>query len=97
MNTAKELAVLPLFDVCEKKHGGASDSVDAFATIDKTAGHAIVLGVLKRCGPMTSKEIAAALGTTINCISGRLSELKVLGTIKKTGVRREKAAEVVIA
>jgi predicted transcriptional regulator len=47
-----------------------------------------------RFSPKTSKEIAEFLNRPLNAISGRLSELKAIGKIEKTGQRRDGAAEL---
>ncbi len=84
---------LPLFDICEARHRRNEESIAAHDRVNKKAGQSAVLGVLAH-GAATSKEIAATLGTGLNCISGRISELKMLHKIEKTGIRRDGAAEL---
>lgn len=85
----------PLFDICENRHRNSPESQAANPSIEsKRASYAVILGLLKE-RPMTAKEIATAMGTTINCVSGRLSEMRlVLKVIAKTGIRREGSAEL---
>lgn len=86
-------SVMTLFDVCENRHKGNSESIAAHAKVDKTRGQIEVIEALKFC-PRTSKELAEYLNRPLNAISGRLSELKMLGIIEATGERRAGAAEL---
>jgi len=87
---------MPLFDICEARHRGNSESQDANpATAAKRDAWKRILAALA-IKPATSKELAEELGygDQIHRISGRLSELKAMKEIVKTGVRREGAAEL---
>jgi predicted transcriptional regulator len=79
-------------DVCERKHGGDSESVAAFESIrEALPGRRLhVLRWIASCGDHggTSKEYAALTGKNLNAISGRFSELKHEGLICKNGKRR---------
>jgi len=83
----------PLFDICERKHGGNAESIEANARADKRQGQRDVIATLTNAR-LTSKEIAIKLGKPLNCISGRCSELKMAGVIVPTGVRRDGSAEL---
>ncbi len=85
-------AALP-FDICARRHRGNPESAAANPSRGtKAETRLLVLEQLRRNGPMTSKELAAAMGTRINCISGRLSELAVAGEIERTDARRDGCA-----
>lgn len=80
------------FDVCQNRHKGSLESIAANPSpIAKSESYPRILALLAG-QPMTSKEIARALGVELNCISGRCSELRFAGSIRKTGERREGAA-----
>lgn len=81
-----------IFDVCFSRHKGSPESVDANKRVDKTKGQQEVLTLLSRGAWLTSKEIAALLNKPLNAVSGRLSELRAMGKIEKTGERRCGAA-----
>jgi predicted ArsR family transcriptional regulator len=81
-----------LFDVTARKHKGNPESVAAHAKVDKVNDWDQVLALLKSI-PMTAKEVAAKLGRQLNTISGRFTELQRLGSIQRTGVVRDGAAE----
>lgn len=82
-------------DICERKHGGAETSQDAFkhaeASIKQTQQEILDLLQHLTLG-ITSKEYAAIVGKGINAISGRFSELAKMGRIHKTGDRRDGCA-----
>lgn len=80
-------------DICSSKHGGNAESVEANGRVDKRQGQRDVIATLTNAR-LTSKEIAVRLGKPLNCISGRLSELKMAGVIMPTGVRRDGSAEL---
>ncbi len=86
-----------LFDVCERKHGGNAQSAAAnrknlqhraaqrkavFEAIKGASGNSADL-----VPGLTCRELAESWGVGMNCISGRFSELKAAGLIKKIGVR----------
>ena len=86
------IGVLPL-DICERRHRGNAESIAANLRADKQKGRTAVLSVLIS-HPATAKEIAAQLGVGINVISGRCSEIKMLGLVRATGVRRSGSMEL---
>jgi hypothetical protein len=45
---------------------------------------------------ITVHEVAGAFGKTPNCVSGRLTELKATGKLKKSGLTRHGAAVLVL-
>lgn len=85
------------FDICAHRHHGAQASVEANpGPGSKRATHGRILAILAQ-RTMTSKELAAHLGTPLNCLSGRLSELLAMGEIERTGDRRDGACVVRVA
>jgi len=85
---------ISLLDICERKHGGNAESIAANPSqAAKTIGRQEVMNTLGYSW-LTSKEIASLMGKDLNCISGRISELKALGMVEKTGVRRGGCAEL---
>lgn len=83
------------FDVCESRHRGNPASAAANPTrYAKSESHQIILAHLRHFGPLTSKELAQAMDTRVNCISGRISELLAAGQIERTDLRRDGAAVV---
>jgi predicted transcriptional regulator len=56
-----------------------------------------VLAVIVRAGDVgaTAKEVATALGVGLNEISGRCTELRAAGLVRKKGLRREGSAVLV--
>ena len=84
-------------DPSENRHLGNPQSVAAHARVihTKEETYKRIMEVLNTRGPSTSKEIAAALNIqSLNCISGRFSEMKQLCWIEETGVKRRGAAEL---
>jgi hypothetical protein len=88
-----------LFDVCAGKHGGNEQSVDAFESVKggMRVAHIAILKFLELRGDhgATAQEYADRLGVPINKVSGRFSELKLMGRIEKTGVRNRGGVFVV--
>lgn len=77
-----------LFDVCSSRHRGNVQSVEANpASVDKLRDRTIILGLIRNARGITSKEIAEAMGRPLNCISGRISELKTDQKIATRGSR----------
>ena len=82
-------------DICASRHRGNPESVAANpARARKGETQLLILAHLRRNGPLTVKELAQIMGTTSNCISGRLTELKCAGEVVKTLLRRDGAAVV---
>lgn len=73
-------------DICENRHTGNAESVRAnplefYKTKDRYRVHEIIQS---RNG-ITSKGIAEIMGRPLNCISGRISELKQAGEVEAIG------------
>ncbi len=88
----------PLFDITARRHKGNEQSTAAFHVIkDKiTEKQAKVLEVIRwfssgNCQGVTAEQIADELQTTVNAISGRVSELKRDGKIYKSGTRKTRS------
>lgn len=77
------------FDVCARKHGGNEESRRANLRASKAESRQEVYEALLTHGDMTCKEIAAKLGKPMHKISGRLSELKALGSVEPTLLVRD--------
>lgn len=98
--TAEQLTIDQILrvaaDPCENRHLGNPQSIEAHKRVlhSKEETYKRIIEVLKTRGPSTSKEIATALGVQLNCVSGRYSELKALGRIQETGIKRMGAAEL---
>jgi len=84
-----------LFDISARRHKGNEQSSAAFHVIKDrlTQAQERVLGIIKYKGDRgaTVNEIAFALDTTPNAISGRVSELKRDGKIYKSGTRKTRS------
>ena len=86
-------------DICANKHGGNASSREAFQQHRLNFGNQREQIYALLCGSkegMTSKQIAEHFGWALNCMSGRLSELRKAGKIRGTKTRRE-GAEVLVA
>lgn len=83
-------------DICLNRHQGSPESWAAYqkAHDDMPRQRAEVLMHIKTTGNygLTAKECAAKMGLPINHISGRFSELKASGKIRKTIARRNGSA-----
>lgn len=79
-------------DICQRRHGGATTSVEAFDSIEQTLPEqrAVILRLIAKAGDsgMTCYEASERLGRPQNAISGRFSELKRSGLITDSGERR---------
>lgn len=88
-------------DPCERKHKGNPQSVAAHEKVVSTKQETYkkLMAIIKARGPYgaTSKELAAAIGKPLHCVSGRLSETKAMGWIKENGERRNGAAVLILA
>jgi len=78
-------------DITRRKHGGNPESAQAHA---RRAGkwpqqRARVLAAIRLAGPqgLTCDELADKWGVGMNCLSGRFSELRKAGAIRKAGTR----------
>ena len=79
-----------LFDVCANRSRGNPESRAAFESIrDRlTEQQERVINAIRQSDDgLTAEEIATKLGTTVNCVSGRCSELKMQGRITTKGRR----------
>jgi DNA-binding MarR family transcriptional regulator len=65
-------------------------SMDSYAEIVKTLGirQMLVLYCLKENGPMCNREIAKELHLPINCITGRVYELRQQERVRWTGSKK---------
>jgi DNA-binding MarR family transcriptional regulator len=76
-------------DITKNKHGGNANSKAAFGAIKdelKPRQREVYLYIYCFNG-VTCKDIAEAMNTGMNAISGRLTELKKMGKIKVVGRR----------
>lgn len=87
-------------DPSERKHKGSETSVAAHRKIEgtKEVTYQKILTLVKARGEFgaSSKEIAYALGKQLHAISGRLSEMRAMGKLRDSGLRREGAAVLVV-
>ena len=90
--TFTEQLVLRYDDICTNKHGFNEQSVEANKKVMKQRDKRTVLNFIASQGRGHSKEIARYMSKPLNCISGRLSELKADGIIIDTGLREEGCA-----
>jgi|TARA_R100001530_G_scaffold74160_1_gene52204 predicted HTH transcriptional regulator len=75
-------------DVCQARHQGNIASIDANPdSTDKQRDREMVLEIISKSQGVTSKEIAEQMGRRLNCISGRISELKQSDLISVGGRR----------
>lgn len=77
-------------DICSNRHGGADTSVEANPVVRKERDRELVYGYIKSAKHYghTLDEISVLLDRPPNAISGRLTELKVLGKIIHSGRKR---------
>lgn len=73
-------------DVCERKHGGVTESIAAFHAGDKGADREQVFEAVKASGErgLTLDELSAAWNRPPNALSARFCELREAGRIYKT-------------
>lgn len=84
---------LPLFDICESRHGGSETSIEANRKVDKAGDRQRVVEAFQKMGGKGySKQIARILHKPLNSLSGRLSELLAMGILEKTEDRAEGCA-----
>ena len=93
-------------DICQNKHGGNAESIEAFITTPETCRtkQRLAIQLLARqrgLHGITTDEAAEHFDAPPNSISGRLSELKRDGLLVETDKRRVtrmgKSARVLIA
>lgn len=87
---------MPLWDICERKHGGVAESVEAnrrnFRHRAKQQHDVFMLVLGSTDLGITCKESAASMGIGMNAISGRFTELAAAGLIRRNGERRDGCA-----
>ena len=73
-------------DICRRKHGGAETSMAADKRVQKVNDRRLVFGYIREAGAYghTLDEIAVLLDRGVNCLSGRLTELRKRGQIVAT-------------
>lgn len=82
-------------DICARKHGGNEQSKGAFNAkypfVPSQRSH--VFGRIMLSGNLgrTVDELAQYLETTPNAISGRITELRIMGKIEKRGTRKTRS------
>lgn len=90
------LPLLDQIDICEARHKGSPESQDAFEKVKHTKqlmyDKIMYLAQQRKDFGVTVHEVAGAFGKTPNAVSGRLSELRMMGKLKKSGERRNGAA-----
>lgn len=83
-----------MIDICANKHGGDLFSVMAFDRIkaNLTKARREVLAAIERSGDkgLTCAECAQVLGRGMNAISGRFTELKRDGLIRRSTIEPER-------
>lgn len=83
------------FDICSRKHKGNPESVEAFkraqSSTEKQREEILTLLAVHE---LTGKELARAMGRPFYTIAPRCAELKAMGHIEPTGIRREGSAEL---
>lgn len=87
-------------DVTRRKHKDNPQSNEAFEKVKHTKEDTYkkIMDLLAGRGSFgaTSKEIAAAFGVQLNCLSGRCSELLAMSWIRRNGEKRDGASVLVI-
>lgn len=80
-------------DVCARKHGGNSESKAAFDSVSEHLSESqhLVYKHIRWAGGLTVDELSDAMGTTPNAVSGRVTELRIKGKIKKRGKRKTRS------
>ncbi len=89
-------------DITASRHGGNEESRSAHLNIrlHKKELREQVLNLITAftpAGGITMKEVASIMGVEINRVSGRGSELKRLGMVRKSGEIRDGSAVLVLA
>lgn len=93
-------SLLDQIDICENRHGGSPESVAAHEKVikEKAAMHERIITLVIARGDygVTVHEVAGAFGKDPNCVSGRLTELRTTGKLKKSGEKRHGAAVLIL-
>ena len=80
-------------DICINNHQGNPQSTAANKRVHKEIDRQRVLSFIVNNRTGYSKQIARSMGKPLNCISGRISELKRAELIEETGEVFEGCAE----
>ena len=82
---------LPSDDICENKHQGNAESVQANRRVasSKVKSQQAILEILREYGALTCKEIAIARDVPMHSVSGRITELKEQGLVRPTDLIRD--------
>lgn len=86
----RQITIDDAIDICEGRHGGAETSVEAHPHVSKEYDRQIIgrrIDLAGRYG-MTLDELCIVLGRTPNAISGRLTELRIMGLIHISDKKR---------
>lgn len=83
-------------DPCLSRHKGNEQSCEAWKRCSPEAMRSKILEFYAEGWRGTAKEFAATFDMQLNRISGRFSELRQRGKLRKTGVVRDGAAELEI-
>lgn len=82
-------------DVCARKHGGNEQSKAAFDSVShhiSDAQRSVWINIYDCRGRgVTCDELSERMGTTPNAISGRITELRMMGKIEKRGTRKTRS------
>ncbi len=93
--------LLDMIDVCENRHRNSPESQSAFEKVKHGKQlmyqRIMYLAQQRKEYGITVHEVSHQFGKTPNEVSGRLSELKMLGKLKKSGERRNGAAVLIQA
>jgi DNA-binding transcriptional ArsR family regulator len=83
-------------DVTRNRHRGnpESEAANERVSLSKSVDRVRIYQTLQDEGPRTSKELSRELAMRYTTVSARLSELKAMQLIEKTGERRDGAAVV---
>ena len=95
------LPLLDQIDITENRHKGSPESRDAFDRIKhgkrEMYDRIMFLAQQRKEYGITVHDVSHQFGKTPNEVSGRLSELKMMGKLRKSGLRRNGAAVLVSA
>lgn len=80
------------FDICQNRHKNNPQSVEVNKTIDKAAWRQKICAYAETVKDFTLNEMCRHFGKEKNCLSGRLSEMKMAGLLEDTGNTRERCA-----
>jgi hypothetical protein len=101
LENSVSLPLLDQIDVCENRHKGSPESQDAFDRVKHGKqfmyDRIMNLAQARRDYGITVHEVSSAFGKTPNAVSGRLSELRMMGKLRKSGERRNGAAVLIEA